>query len=56
MFLIDIPQVAYKTWGIEYVVRNADGTRDRFRELELERDMASKLGEYAYSADHEHVR
>ncbi len=56
MIYIDIPQVAYKTWGIEYVVRKDDGTRDYLLEHELEQDLQKSLSEYRYSSMHDHVR
>lgn len=48
--LIDIPQIAYKTWAINI------HTGDRMLDIELERDLQQKLKEYAYSSDHDHVR
>ncbi len=56
MIQIDIPQVAYKTWNIEYFVQNEDGTRNRELELELENDLKKSLPEYKYSDEHDHVR
>lgn len=56
MMMIDIPQVAYKTWKIEYIVRNEDGTRNQFLERELEDDLKKALPEYRYSSEHDHVR
>ena len=53
MVLIDIPQIAYKTWSIEY------NTGNRKLDYELERDMKQNcpvLRQYPYSEDHEHVR
>lgn len=49
--LIDIPQIAYRTWSIE--IR----TGDRLRDYQLERELLEKtLGQYQYSSDHDHVR
>ena len=51
--LIDIPQVAYKTWAIEY------HTGDKLRDYELEKDLKQNCGslrQYPYSKDHDHVR
>lgn len=56
MIYIDVPQVAYKTWCIEYVVRNDDGTRDHLLEYELEEDLRKTLSRYPYSKDNPHVR
>ena len=54
--LIDIPQIAYKTMSIEYVIIGQDGKRDRWGEREAEMSLQKSLKEYSYSADHEHVR
>ena len=43
MIYIDIPQVAYRTWGFEYVALKDDGERDRELEAELERDLEKIL-------------
>ena len=50
--LIDIPQIAYRTWAIE--IHTGDWMRDR----ELERGLAEsmELRKYPYSSDHDHVR
>lgn len=56
MIMIDIPQVAYKTWSIEYIVQNEDGTRNWLLEKELEDDLKKSLPEYRYSSEHDHVR
>lgn len=56
MIQIDIPQVAYKTWNVEYFVWNEGGTRERELELELENDLQKSLLEYKYSDEHDHVR
>lgn len=51
--LIDIPQVAYKTWSIEI------HTGDRLLDYELEQDLKKNcevLKQYPYSEDHDHVR
>lgn len=56
MIFIDIPQVAYKTWCLEYRVINEDGTRDYFKEKELENDLREALVEYKYSSGHDHVK
>ena len=56
MIQIDIPQVAYKTWNINYSVWNEDGTRNRDLELEFENDLQKSLSEYKYSDKHDHVR
>lgn len=53
MLLIDVPQIAYKTWVIEI------HTGDALRDYELEQDLkenCSILKQYPYSADHDHVR
>ena len=54
--MIDIPQVAYKTWLFEYRIFDKDGNRNRMMEYELEQDLERSLSEYKYSADHDHVR
>lgn len=56
MIQIDIPQIAYKTWNIEYFVWNEDDTRNRDLEWEFENDLQKSLSEYKYSKEHEHVR
>lgn len=53
---IDIPQVAYKTWLLEYRIYDNDGNRLRMVEREAERDLERTLRDYRYSADHDHVR
>ena len=54
--MIDIPQVAYKTWVLEYRIYDNDGNRDHLMEYEAERDLERVLSDYKYSADHDHVR
>lgn len=54
--LVDIPQVAYKTWLFEYRIYDNDGNRLRMVEREAERDLERTLRDYRYSADHDHVR
>jgi len=57
MILIDIPQVAYKTLRIEYIVRKDDGSRDRVLEYELEQNLQRRtLQGFPYSELHDHVR
>ncbi len=56
MILVDIPQVAYKTWGFEYRVLNKDGSRNRELELQFEQDLQRHLSQYPYSSEHKHVR
>ena len=48
--LIDIPQVAYRTWAIEV------HTGDMMRDYELERELEKTLTQYPYSKEHDHVR
>ena len=55
MIQIDIPQVAYKTWAIEYRVYNTDGTRNREMEYEAEKDLERVLSDCRYSSNHDHV-
>ena len=50
--LIDIPQIAYRTWVIE--IHTGDWMRDRELERGLSESMAMR--KYPYSADHDHVR
>lgn len=54
--LIDIPQVAYKTMVLEYVIRDKDGKRDWLAEREAEGSLKNSLSDVQYSADHDHVR
>ena len=53
---IDIPQVAYKTWLLEYRIYDNDGNRLRMLECEAEQDLERTLSYYRYSANHDHVR
>lgn len=55
MVLVDIPQVAYKTWSIEYRIYDKSGNRDLFAEYEAEKDLAKTLADYKYSSAHDHV-
>lgn len=55
-FYIDIPQVAYKTWQFEYIIKDKDGKRDWMAEREAEDSLKKALAQYPYSADHDHVR
>jgi hypothetical protein len=55
MIKIDVPQVAYKTWQLEYRVYNEDGTRNQVIEYELEKDLEDVLKDYRYSSEHDHV-
>jgi len=50
-FLIDVPQLAFKTWNIMVIDQN---TGDRM--LEAENELKHDLRNYAYSKDNEHVR
>lgn len=54
--LIDIPQLAYKTISLKYIIRDENGDRDFEREHEAEHSLKSSLKEYSYSIDHEHVK
>lgn len=54
--LIDIPQVAYKTWLIEYRIYDEDGKRNHMMEYEAERDLETALADVRYSKEHDHVR
>lgn len=54
--LIDIPQVAYKTMALEYIIRDKEGKRDWIAEHEAEESLKSSLADVRYSADHDHVR
>lgn len=55
MVLIDIPQVAHKTWALEYMFRSDDGKRDWFAEREAEEILKNSLADVRYSAEHDHV-
>ena len=54
--MIDVPQVAYKTWSLECVIYSKNGNRDYMMERETEQDLKRSLTEYKYSEDHNHVR
>lgn len=54
--MIDIPQVAYKTWLLEYRIYDVDGNRNRQMEREAEQDLERSLANYKYSESHDHVR
>lgn len=54
--MIDVPQVAYKTWKLEYRIYDKDGKRDPMAEYEAEKDLEKVLSDYKYSTDHDHVR
>jgi Fe-S cluster biosynthesis and repair protein YggX len=54
--MIDIPQVAYKTWMLEYRIYDENNNRMRFMECEAEQDLEKSLRDYKYSEDHDHVR
>ena len=56
MIYIDVPQVAYKTWALEYRIYDKDGNRNREMEYEAECDLEKVLSGYKYSAEHDHVR
>ena len=56
MIQIDIPQVAYRTWGLEYIIKKRDGERDYLAEREAEEDLKKQLSDFRFSADHDHVR
>lgn len=56
MIRIDVPQVAYKTWALEYRIYDNDGNRNHLMEQEAECDLEKVLSGYKYSAEHDHVR
>lgn len=56
MIQIDIPQVAYKTWLLEYRIYDNDGNRNYSMEREAEQDLERVLSGYKYSEEHDHVR
>ena len=56
MICIDVPQVAYKTWLLEYRIYDKNGNRNYEMENEAERDLERALSGYRYSAEHDHVR
>ena len=56
MICIDVPQVAYKTWIIEYRIYDNEGNRNRLMEYEAECDLEKVLSDYRYSTEHDHVR
>lgn len=53
--MIDVPQVAYKTWSFEYRIYDKDGKRDPMAEYEAEKDLEKVLSDYKYSTAHDHV-
>lgn len=54
--MIDVPQVAYETWSLEYRIYDKNGNRNRLMEYEAERDLERVLSSYKYSTEHDHVR
>lgn len=54
--MIDIPQVAYKTWVFEYRIYDENSNRNHLMEYEAECDLEKALSGYKYSAEHDHVR
>lgn len=54
--IIDVPQIAYKTWSLEYRIYDKNGNRDYIAEHETEQDLKRSLTEYKYSEDHNHVK
>ena len=56
MILIDVPQVAYKTWSLKYRIYDKNGNRDYLTEREAEQDLERALSDYKYSVEHDHVR
>lgn len=54
--LIDIPQVAYKTWSLEYRIYDKDGNRDLLAESKAEQDLKRTLLSVQYSSEHDHVK
>lgn len=54
--LIDIPQVAYRTMVLKYIIKDEDGKRDWLVEREAEESLKNSLSDVRYSADHDHVR
>lgn len=50
-FLIDVPQLAYKTWNIMVIDQNTGN-----RLIDAERELKNDLRQYEYSKEHEHVR
>lgn len=54
--VIDVPQLAYKTWVLEYRIYDKNGNRDYLTEREAEQDLERVLSDYKYSVEHDHVR
>ena len=50
-FLIDVPQIAYKTWNIMVIDKNTG-----HRMIDAERELKNDLRRYEYSKEYEHVR
>ena len=50
-FLIDVPQIAYKTWNIMVIDKNTGKQM-----VDAENSLKNKLREYEYSKKHDHVR
>lgn len=55
MIYIDVPQVAYKTWALEYRIYDKDGNRNYLMEQEAEQDLERVLSDCRYSTEHDHV-
>ena len=56
MIYIDVPQIAYRTWGIEYIIRYKNGNRDFLTEKDMENELKEKLSDYKFSSFHDHVK
>ena len=56
MVVIDVPQVAFRTVSLEYIIRDSDGKRDYTAEREAEESLRNLLSDYRYSSDHDHVK
>ena len=54
--IIDVPMIAYKTWGIGYIVTDDNGNRLIDEERKLNESLKRKLGNrYPYSPDNPHI-
>lgn len=52
--VVDIPQIAYRTWVIEY--HTGDKELDYKLEKDLRENCKKVFDKYPYSADHPHVK
>lgn len=56
MILIDIPVVAYKTWGITFLKKTENGYVEDYEAEEKYRQQSDSCKAYPYSSKHPHVK